>query len=362
LLDDHSSPAILTSIVFFIGPSHRLALILCYHLAMLLLAVLVGVGVIWLGILAVMMAMGLLRPPRMSDGRAMAYLRRLSPGDLGLNFDELEFQIRDECTGRPLEIAAWWIPAENPTGKCAVLIHGYSDAKVGSIAWAPLLRSLGFSILAVDLRAHGESGGKYCTAGFWERHDLIQVLDQFRAQQPSATRQIILFGISLGAAVAAATAAMRPDFAAVILECPFADYRSASLYHAARLGAPPTIFRLLALPIAQWIAHCNFASVAPIKEIPKISAPLMLIQSGDDPFASALDIFALQSAMKERPADSISSIWKLQGVHHVVGMCDDPEAYRTKIADFLSLKENADEPPRRQDAKVENTPRDFGLD
>src|SRR5206468_3740937 len=105
-----------------------------------------------------------------------------------------------------------------------ILLHGFGDAKVGSIAWAPTLHSLNLNLLALDLRAHGESTGRFTTAGVRERHDISQVIDQLHRDHPSETTQLILFGISLGAAVAAATAVLRDDISAVILECPFPDY------------------------------------------------------------------------------------------------------------------------------------------
>src|SRR5690349_14905225 len=76
-----------------------------------LIAVLVVSGGALFGLTTWMMARTLLRPPRMSDGRAIAILRRLSPGDLNLKFEEARFDVRDEQTGKPLRIAGWWIPA-----------------------------------------------------------------------------------------------------------------------------------------------------------------------------------------------------------------------------------------------------------
>ena len=37
--------------------------------------------------------------------------------------------------------------------RCVVLLHGYADAKVGAIAWAPMWHELGYHALAIDLRA-----------------------------------------------------------------------------------------------------------------------------------------------------------------------------------------------------------------
>ena len=125
-----------------------------------------------------------------------------------------------------------------PSAATAVLVHGYADAKVGAIAWAPPLRELGLNVLAVDLRAHGESDGRLCTGGPAEADDVGQVIDQLLARRPDQARQVVLFGASLGAAVASIVAANRDDLAAVVLESPFASYRRAVRAHFRLVGMP----------------------------------------------------------------------------------------------------------------------------
>src|SRR5687767_6105768 len=180
----------------------------------ILACVIVIVGVVLLIGTAWTIALSLLRPPRMSDGRALYVLHRMSPADIGLAYERITFEVRDEANrggDGKLSMAAWWIPHASANGRCVVLLHGYADAKVGAIAWAPVWHSLGFNILAVDLRAHGESEGAHTTGGHHEQHDLEQVLDQLRAARPGDTRQFVLFGVSLGGAVALALAARRTD-------------------------------------------------------------------------------------------------------------------------------------------------------
>src|SRR5437868_6235600 len=82
-------------------------------------------------------ALALLRPARMTDGRAAWRLQRISPGDLRLHYSELSFSVRDDFSGRPLKLAAWWIPHPRQPPRCVILLHGYGDAKIGAIAWAP---------------------------------------------------------------------------------------------------------------------------------------------------------------------------------------------------------------------------------
>ena len=58
--------------------------------------------------LVILMARTLLRPVRMGDARATFILKRLSPNDLGLEYEPLFFDVRDERTGGMLRLAAWW--------------------------------------------------------------------------------------------------------------------------------------------------------------------------------------------------------------------------------------------------------------
>jgi pimeloyl-ACP methyl ester carboxylesterase len=192
-------------------------------------------------------------------------------------------------------------------------------------------------VLAIDLRAHGESEGRYSTAGYWERHDLNQVIDQFRGAHPDRTRQVVMFGVSLGGAVCAAAAVSREDLAAVILECPFADYSSSASRHGQNQGTPGGMFQRPALAIAQWIAGCDFSVVRPVDLIPKIPCPLIVIQSMDDPYLSAQEQKEIRAAVESRPeAVGPSVCWNIEEAHHVVGICADPEEYRRRLEEFLA--------------------------
>jgi pimeloyl-ACP methyl ester carboxylesterase len=283
-----------------------------------------------------LMARMLLTPPRMGDPKAAYLLKRLSPGDLGLHFQATEFPVRDEHNpqGPALKIAAWWIPHPAAMGKCVVLIHGYGDAKVGAIAWAPMWHALGYHILAIDLRAHGESDGTQTTAGFFERHDLNQALDQLRAARPADTRRLVLFGVSLGAAVALAAADSRDDIAAMILECPYTQYSHAVLAHARVQNMPATFLVPLVLPLAQKLSGANFDVVKPIDLIPRAKCPILLISATDDPFAPPEDLLALERAIADRH-DPSSAFWKVFA-GHVQSMTPDPDSYRGRVQEFLA--------------------------
>ena len=74
---------------------------------MRLAAVLGGAGLLLASVFTYFMARLLLRPPRMTDGKAAWVLKRVCPRDLGLFYQDLKFQVRDSATHQPIPIAAW---------------------------------------------------------------------------------------------------------------------------------------------------------------------------------------------------------------------------------------------------------------
>jgi pimeloyl-ACP methyl ester carboxylesterase len=173
--------------------------------------------------------------------------------------------------------------------------------------------------------------GKYSTAGYFERYDIGQVIDQVRAQRPEQTRQVVLFGASLGAAVAAATAALRDDLLAVLLESPFADYSHAIEHPADRIGLPGKFFQKMALRTAQWMAGGDFSVVRPVDAIPQILCPVMAICYHGDPFVPPDDLAALRLAMQK----DANEVWEIEGAHHLMGLAENPDEYEKRVADFF---------------------------
>jgi pimeloyl-ACP methyl ester carboxylesterase len=320
-----SAPAILA-----LGTPH-------VHAVLLLFAVLLAAGALFCLLLTLLMALSILTPPRMRDGRALFHLRRLTPDDLHLPYRDMNFTVKDHRTNNPPRLTAWWIESPQPSDRTIILIHGYSDSKIGALAWAPLFHSLNFNVLAVDQRAHGESQGRLLSAGFHERHDFTQLIDQLKTDQPNETHHIVLFGVSLGAATAAATAAIRTDISAIILECPFTDFPSAVISHAQNLPIPGRFFQKKALWFAEKIARADFSQVRPVDLIPKIPCPIFIIQSTDDPFVSAPNRDAIAHAVASRnPSLPRAHLWRAEGSFHVLALSDRPEEYKRSLTEFLT--------------------------
>ena len=134
-----------------------------------------------------------------------------APADFGLAAEELSIATPDGVT-----LHGWWIDA--PGERVVIWYHGNAGNigdRLHNARW--FVERLGVAVVLVDYRGYGRSGGTPDEAGLYR--DGLAVYDAVaaRAVRP---RDIVLFGRSLGGAVAIEVALRRPA-GAVVLESVF---------------------------------------------------------------------------------------------------------------------------------------------
>lgn len=298
---------------------------------------LASLGFLW-GLAVIAYAKALLSPPRMTDGKALYRLGRISPIDLDMPYEVMNFTLR-QPGDVDLTLAGWWIPTPEPTPKTAVLLHGYADAKVGALAWAPLFRSLGYNLLLIDLRAHGESTGQHITGGVNEADDLGAVLDELKLRFPTRTEHLLLFGASLGGAGAALLATRRDDIAGLVLDSPTATFESGVLAHGRLLNLPGPLVSKPALRLAKYSTGIDFPLAAITRNIPQLKSPLLLILPTLDTFVSPAERETFHTLFENhKRSHSTSRLWE-PDTHHLLAVATDPARYASEIT-ALVKKEN----------------------
>ncbi|MEP6845774.1 MAG: alpha/beta fold hydrolase [Panacibacter sp.] len=78
-----------------------------------------------------------------------------------------------------------------------LMFHGHGSCRSGMTKEAEAFYGLGWNILTVDFRNHGESEGTTCSVGYNEAKDVKAVYDFAVA---NGAKNIVLFGVSMGAA------------------------------------------------------------------------------------------------------------------------------------------------------------------
>jgi len=136
------------------------------------------------------------------------------PADLALPVEPVRFRTADSVT-----LASWVITAARPadTGYWLLICHGNGGnlSEAGRPLHYAALRDLGLNLLAFDYRGYGESGGAPSEEGLYR--DAEAAYHWLRASRGVAAERIVLFGHSLGSAVAVELARRVPA-AGLILE------------------------------------------------------------------------------------------------------------------------------------------------
>jgi uncharacterized protein len=206
------------------------------------------------------------------------FTKLLEPRDAGLPQEDLTLS-----TGENYNISCWFVPQRQATRGTIIYLHGIGDCKIGGVPYARLFHGRGFNVFLYDSRGHGESGGRYCTYGFYEKHDLSVAIDYLKSRTGIPIGKIGVFGTSMGAAVALQAAALDNRIEAIVAEASFTDLRTIMVDYQKRIIKLPWHFlRNLAISRSQKLAHFKARFVSPIHAVSNVHKPILFIHGTDD--------------------------------------------------------------------------------
>jgi uncharacterized protein len=263
----------------------------------LVLLVTLSLGYLGIGLLVVLWMTG---PKRKSPWA--------TPASVGLEYREVEVQSTDG-----IRLRCWWVPAED-AARAAVLVPGWGGYKFEEhlLQTLPVYHDAGYSILMLDLRAQGESGGMRRTLGYREVRDVQGAL-AWILQQGYEADNVVLHGWSMGGATAL-RAAPGTGVAAVVEEAGYGDLPlllRGKLPEFVRHGGLLEPAILLA---GRLFPDFDYQEVVPKREAAKLSGegiPLFIIHSTDDGVVPYEQAKLLAAAYPE------ASVWTLEGYGHV---------------------------------------------
>jgi uncharacterized protein len=191
-----------------------------------------------------------------------------TPADVGLTYEAFSVH-NDTVTTR-----GYYVPCDNAKATI-ICVHGISNCKETFLTYAKQLHDLGCNVVLVDLRAHGKSGGKYCTFGYYEKYDLQKVIDYALSKSP--LKNIGIQGHSLGGSVALQTLALDNRLRFGIVESTYSTFPGVMLEYAGRLihfkNAALTNY---IIQKSSKIANFEISDINPIEACAKITVPMFM--------------------------------------------------------------------------------------
>ena len=179
-----------------------------------------------------------------------------NPSERGLRYEDVSFKASDGTL-----LHGWFLPGE---GRGTVLFcHGNAGNISHRLDSLEIFHRLGLSVFIFDYRGYGKSEGKPTEEGVYS--DVEGAWRYLGEEKKIPPEEIVLFGRSLGGAVAA-WAAERFDPRGLILESTFTSLADAGRHH------------FFFLPV-KYIVGDSFNTLGRLKGI---SCPLLVASSPDD--------------------------------------------------------------------------------
>lgn len=244
---------------------------------------------LWLVIIAVLVFMSISIYLYFYQSRMVFYPVKdlaVTPSDINIEYDDVYINADSGVT-----VHAWFIPADS-TGGVVLFCHGNAGNISHRLETIEFLHDLGLSVLIFDYRGYGQSSGEPSEKGVYR--DARSCYDWLVNEKGFTPQDVIIFGRSLGGAVAIDLATRVPG-RAVIVESSFTS--------AAAMARK--IFPFLPTGL---ILKYKFDSLS---KIDQVGCPVLVIHSPDDDLIP----FSMGEKLYERAAPPKQFV-KISGGHN----------------------------------------------
>lgn len=229
-----------------------------------------------------------------------------------------------------------YIKSPIPTDKSVLIMHGLYQNRFMSISYVPLYQKLGFNVLLVDLRGHGESQGAL-TWGKNEITDIDKWMEYLKSQK--GNRIIGIHGISLGAAYAllhsGSSSPIKADF--YVEDSSYddlSDIYQEKLQSFLQLDNNDAfIVRILwfyCQAAMYWHTGETMTTLSPLRAVLHDQKPTLFLHGGADTLVSVNSMQKLYTA-----CPSYKELHIFPNVQHAVAIAADPDEYYNVLKQFL---------------------------
>ena len=223
----------------------------------------------------------------------------------------------------------------NGRQKAAIICHGHTMNRLNSLKYAEIFYNSGYNVIIYDHAYFGESEGKFCTLGYYERADLSIVIDYARGEFGNDCF-IALHGESMGAATVLSVLGLRSDVDLVVADCPFSDtegYYRELFEHLFHLPSRPIVDYFASM--AKTFYGYDFSKCRPIEDVKGSDVPICFIHGRADDF-----IFPHHSEdMYAVCRNSLSELHLFDGAGHARSHLTDKALYTRTVTGFLDKVE-----------------------
>lgn len=232
-------------------------------------------------------------------------------------------------TPRGYELFAYWIPNKD-SRKSIIFSHGITYTLFGSIKYMMPFIEKGYNVMLYDHRNHGKSSGNLTTFGYYEKLDLMCVVDHVLELVPD-NELLATHGESMGAATIIQHAAIDSRVDYLIADCSFSSAWEEFAYRLKEeRNLPPFPVLYLASLISYLRTGVFFSQMSPKRYVEKIQVPTLFFHGGEDDYVPTSHSKTLYEIKKGPKALCV-----MENAKHAQSVVADKARYFNEINDFL---------------------------
>ena len=214
----------------------------------------------------------------------------------------------------------------------AIVFHGYRSCGSQMEGYVREFWDMGFSVLAPDALAHGASDGDWLGMGWLERPDNLEWIQFLLKRDPEA--QIVLFGISMGAATAMMLSGedLPAAVRGIIADCGYTSvWDEFAVQLREQFGLPPFPLLYAADAVTRLRAGYSLREASSVNQLRKASVPMLFLHGEEDTFVP----YAMLDEVYEACASPCKEKVSIPGAGHAASASADPQLYWGSIRQFL---------------------------
>jgi dipeptidyl aminopeptidase/acylaminoacyl peptidase len=252
-----------------------------------------------------------------------------TPRDLGFEYEDFIYKTRDG-----VDLKGWLVKGGGE--KAIVLIHGLNSSRWDEYCVKPAMKVLGergYSVLVVDMRAHGVSGGEITTLGYKESDDVAEIVNILRSR---GFKKIAIYGFSMGGAISIITAT-KTLVDAVIVDSPYVNIVSSGRRLVRRVKGLVGYMLRLSYPLVVKIVEArvgfSLGELMITMYAKRVKAPVLMVAPLRDHLITVDEYKALYEELKKSSPNV--EAWFVDS-EHVEAWQRHSSEYVERLLNFLS--------------------------
>lgn len=240
-----------------------------------------------------------------------------------------------------LKLCGYYLPSDVESDSIIMAFNGYKSNSVKQYgAIAKYLNSIGYDLLLVDARSHGQSEGRYIGFGVLGRYDCQKWVNVIN-EKLGYKKNIFLYGVSMGSATVLMTSGLElpKEVKGIIADCGFTSpwdefqYILKKDYH---VFLSPILS--ISNHICKLVAHYKYNDASSLDAVKKSDIPLLVIHGKKDTFVPSY----MGPQIYEASNSKYKKLLMVEDAYHGDSYYADTENYQKTMIDFINTAKYLD--------------------